>query len=398
MKNTLTCTIHILNLLSLSPMKKQFFDSDFKLGILGGGQLGRMMLAPALDLGVALYFLDPNGDSPCLQIVKNQMIGDFNDKQTVLDFGKDKDLISVEIEHVNTEALHELVREGKKVYPQPSVLDIIKDKGVQKQWFLDHGIPTADFYLVADMSEVKMDYPFVQKLRTGGYDGQGVQVVKNEMDAKDVFNEPSVIENLVDFEVELAVIVARNEDGEVNSYPMVSMAFDDKANLVSYLYSPSGRSIELEDEAKRIAEKIIIELKMVGLLAIEFFLTKDGKLLVNEMAPRPHNSGHHTIEANVTSQYEQFLRAILNLPLGSTSIVKPSVMINLLGSEGSTGVVKYQGIERYLQKEGVYFHIYGKRMTKPYRKMGHVTVMHDDMQEAVAIAEEIKNNVKVICK
>jgi len=367
-----------------------------KVGILGGGQLGRMLFPPSLDLDIPLYFLDPNPESPCLQFCRNAQVGDFNDYQTVLDFGRNLDVISVEIEHVNTKALHELEAMGKKVYPQPNVLDIIKDKGLQKEWYKENGIPTADFYLAQDASQVKESFPFVQKLRQGGYDGKGVQVINGPDDLHRLFKAPSVVENKVPFEQELAVLVARNASGEVTSYPVVGMDFDHQANLVSFLYSPANVSKEIERKARELAEELIEKLSMVGLLAVEFFLTKDGNLLVNEVAPRPHNSGHHTIEGNITSQYEQHLRAILDLPLGKTDIKQPAVMVNLLGAEGHTGLVKYEGMKSFLEMPGIHFHLYGKRQTKPYRKMGHVTIIGADIGQSILLGKQIKESVKVV--
>jgi len=369
---------------------------ESKVGILGGGQLGRMLFAPSLDLDITLHFLDPNANSPCLKFCKNQQIGDFNDYETVLLFGKEMDVISVEIEHVNTKALHQLEAMGKKVFPQAAILDMIKDKGLQKQWYKENGIPTADFYLVSDKDEVKRDFPFVQKLRKGGYDGKGVQVINGPGDLNQLFTEPSVIESKIPFDQELAVLVARNERGEVVSYPVVGMDFDHNANLVSFLYSPANVDQSIQEMARELAQDIINKMGMVGLLAVEFFLTKDGHLLVNEVAPRPHNSGHHTIEANITSQYEQHLRAITNLPLGKSDIKHPAVMVNLLGADGFKGIAKYQGMEKFLEVPGVHFHLYGKRETKPYRKMGHVTVVHEDMNEAIQMAREIKDGVSVV--
>ncbi|MFT4660012.1 MAG: 5-(carboxyamino)imidazole ribonucleotide synthase [Patiriisocius sp.] len=382
-------------MITFAGMKKFNFDSNIRVGILGGGQLGRMLFVPALELDIELHFLDPNPNSPCLRFCKNQMVGDFNDYQTVLDFGKDKDIISVEIEHVNTGALFELEKQGKAIYPQPEILEIIKDKGKQKTWYQENAIPTSDFYLVDSQKEIKAEFPYVQKLRTGGYDGKGVQVIQSINDIGSHFDAPSVIEEKVDFVMELAVLVARNEQGEVKSYPVVGMDFDHEANLVSYLYSPANVEEVIANKARALAEDLISKLGMIGLLAVEIFLTKDGDLLVNEVAPRPHNSGHHTIEGNITSQYEQHLRSICNLPLGDTDMTSPAVMVNLLGAKDQSGPVIYSGLEEFLQLSGVHFHIYGKLETKPFRKMGHVTVLNDDIDKAIATAKLVKEKVLI---
>lgn len=367
-----------------------------KIGILGGGQLGRMMLPYEKKLGVELFFLDPNPNSPCLQLKENETVGDFNNYDDVMRFATDKDIISVEIEHVNLQALYDLKAQGKKVFPQPEVLEIIKDKGVQKTWYEKNGIPTAEYYLTDDKNDIRYDFPFVQKMRKGGYDGKGVTVVKNAADTAEMFEAPSVMEKMVDFEKEVSVIVARNESGEVITFPLVAMEFDHSSNLVSYLYSPSGYDDAMENKAADIARDIIQKLDMVGLLAVEFFITKTGDLLVNEMAPRPHNSGHHTIEACTTSQFEQFLRAISGKELGSTNLNTPAIMVNLVGELGYTGNVIYKGIEDYEEHGNVFFHDYGKGTTKPNRKMGHVTITHPEIEKAIETALSLKEKVKVV--
>ena len=374
------------------------YSKDFKLGVLGGGQLGRMLIQDAISLDVKVYCLDPSPEAPCSDISNGFVIGDFNDYQSVLNFGKDKDVVTIEIEHVNVDALKELEKRGVKVFPQSEVIEVVQDKGKQKLFYKEHGVPTSDFILVDNAEQLKAKLGAdkkVQKLRRGGYDGRGVQIVDGSLKELEVFDQPSVLEDLVDIEKELAIIVARNERGEVKSYPVVDMEFSAEANLVEFLYSPAEISPSIEEKARKISENLIEKLEMVGILAVELFLTKTGEILVNEVAPRPHNSGHHTIEANITSQYAQHLRAILGLPLGSTKVIKPAVMVNLLGSEGYKGKVVYDGLEKIMSIPEVYVHIYGKADTKPYRKMGHVTILGDGMKELKQQAREIKNELVV---
>jgi 5-(carboxyamino)imidazole ribonucleotide synthase len=379
-------------------MQTDFYSSDYKIGVLGGGQLGRMLFQASLDLDIHLYFMDPAENAPCSRVSSNFEVGNLQDFDQVYQFGKDKKVLTIEIEHVNTEALKKLQSEGVKVFPQPEIIEIIQDKGLQKEFYQKHNIPTSAFTLAttaAEVSERLAKSPFVQKLRKGGYDGQGVQVLKNQSDLSKAFEGPSVLEDLVDFQTEISVICARNEKGDIASFPLVDMEFSEEANLVEFLFSPAELSEEIKKEAQEIAENIIAKLGMVGLLAVEMFVTKDGKVLVNEVAPRPHNSGHQTIEGNKISQYEQHLRAILNLPLGSTEIVKPSVMVNLLGEKGYTGSVWYENLEEVLEIPGVNVHIYGKADTKSYRKMGHVTIVADTLEEAKNRARIVKDTLKV---
>ena len=374
------------------------YSKGFKLGVLGGGQLGRMLIQDAIDLDIKVYCLDPSADAPCSKIAHGFSVGDFNDYQTVMDFGKDKDLLTIEIEHVNIQALKELEKKGVKVYPQSQIVELVQDKGAQKLFYKQHSIPTSGFVLVENATQLKNELGAdrkVQKLRRGGYDGRGVQVLDGKIDGDKIFDQPSVLEDLVDIKKELAVIVARNEQGDVVSYPVVDMEFNSNANLVEYLFSPAEISSDLEKRARDLAKNLIAQLDMVGLLAVELFLNKDDELLVNEIAPRPHNSGHHTIEANLTSQYAQHLRAILGLPLGSTSVIKPAAMINLLGEPGFKGPVKYSGLEEILKNPGVYVHLYGKSETKPFRKMGHVTLLGEDLENLRKKAKAIKETIKV---
>ncbi|MEO8149805.1 MAG: 5-(carboxyamino)imidazole ribonucleotide synthase [Bacteroidia bacterium] len=367
------------------------------LGILGGGQLGKMLLQKAADYNITAYVIDPDENAPCKNLCAKFVNASFKDFNAVMDFGKLCDIITVEIEHVNTDALLELEKWGKKIFPQPDILKMVQDKGLQKLFYQEHNIPTADFYLVENKSEIlTTKFPLIQKTRTAGYDGKGVKKLNNVADLKIAFDEPCVIESYVEFEKEIAIIVARNEDGETKCFPAVEMIFNAEANLVELLFSPANISSQIETEAEAIAIKLINDLQLVGILAVELFLTKEGKVLVNEIAPRPHNSGHQTIEGNVTSQYEQHLRAIFNLPLGSTAIVNPAVMVNILGEKNYTGEAKYEGLDDVLKIEGAYVHLYGKKITKPFRKMGHVTVVNKDLNIALRDAKKIMSTLKVI--
>jgi 5-(carboxyamino)imidazole ribonucleotide synthase len=380
---------------------KSIYDKEFKLGVLGGGQLGRMLIQQAISWDVNVYCLDPSTEAPCKEIANGFTQGDFNDYNAVKAFGKDKDVLTIEIEHVNTKALKELEEEGVKVYPQTRIIELVQDKGAQKSFYKEHGFPSSDFVLVDSKSEVKKHFKeggIVQKLRRGGYDGRGVQLLRNKDQLLDAFDAPSVIEDLVDIEKELGVIVARNPKGEVNSFPVVDMEFNKEANLVEFLYAPASISKELEQEARQLAESLIDKLEMVGLLAVELFLDKQGNLLINEIAPRPHNSGHHTIEGNYNSQYALLLRSILSMHLGSTETIKPAAMLNLLGEKGYEGPVYYVGLDEALEKEGVFVHIYGKKITKPFRKMGHVTVLGDDLDQLRNKIDEVKKILKVKSK
>lgn len=369
------------------------------IGLLGGGQLGRMMIQSAINLNLTISVLDPDKNAPCRHLVKKFTQGDLTDYDTVYDFGKDKDLITIEIENVNIQALKDLEKEGKKVFPQPHIIELIQDKGNQKMFYQRNDIPSPDFFLVENKKQITKyaDYfPFFQKMRTGGYDGKGVTKLVSPHHLDKAFDQPSVLERLVDFDKELSVVVARNEAGEIRCFPVVECEFNPEANLVEYLFSPANIKKNVEKEAIKIATTIAEKLGIVGLLAVELFLTKDGKVLVNEVAPRPHNSGHHTIEANITSQFEQHLRAILNLPLGDTAIIKAGVMVNLLGDFGFEGPAIYEGLEDVLKFSGVYVHLYGKANTKPFRKMGHATIVDDDILKAKQKAKMVKNTLKIV--
>ena len=377
-------------------MEKKFFDKGFKLGILGGGQLGRMFIQEAINYNIHVSILDPASNAPCADSAHDFVIGDFNDFDTVLNFGRNMDVVTIEIEHVNVTALYELERLGVKVFPQPKVIELIQDKGLQKEFYQTKNIASSSYQLI-DREVTADDLPIVQKLRKGGYDGRGVVVLKEENDLASSFkNAPTVLEKLVDIQKEISVIVARNEAGEIKTFPTVELEFNSEVNLVEFIFSPASVSEKVESEAQGLAKAIADKLDIVGLLAVEMFLTKTGKVLVNEIAPRTHNSGHQSIEGNITSQFEQHLRSIINLPLGDTSITQPSVMVNLLGEPNMSGSVIYEGIEELLATPGAYLHLYGKSSTKPFRKMGHFTVLNPQLNEAKIVARRLKNVVKVV--
>src|SRR5690554_5755981 len=462
-------------------MKNKWYGESFKLGVLGGGQLGRMLIQSAMNYDVHVYVMDSSITAPCGRLAYEFVEGNILSFDDVVAFGKDKDVVTVEIEHVNVDALEELEKQGVKVFPQPHILRLIQDKGLQKNFYKENNIPTAPFHLIDDQSEIAQytdQLPFVQKMRKGGYDGKGVMTIKTIADFDQSFNGPSLIEkkinfkkelsvlvarnehgeiktfpvvecefsktlNLVEFlfspanisaaieksatelaekvitdlglvgldqsfngpsliekkinfKKELSVLVARNEHGEIKTFPVVECEFSKTLNLVEFLFSPANISAAIEKSATELAEKVITDLGLVGLLAVELFLTQEDELLVNEVAPRTHNSGHHTVECNFTSQFEQHLRSILGLPLGDTGIKRPGVMVNLLGEEGYTGPAVYDGIEKLMEMSEVYVHLYGKEETKPNRKMGHVTITNDDLNEAKRVARIVQESIKVI--
>ena len=379
-------------------MKKSVIGKNHRLGILGGGQLGRMFIQSAISYDIHVHIMESTPEAPSSAAANTYTQGDITNYDDVLNFGRSMDTITVEIENVNIEALKQLVAEGKNVYPQPEILEIIKDKGVQKSFYRDNNIPTSDFELIEanpSKDELKSKIPFVHKLRTGGYDGKGVEIIRSEADLENAFTAPSLIEELIPFEKELSVIVARNERGETAVFPTVECEFND-ANLVAFLFSPAEVDKSIEEAAEKLAIDVINKLGMVGILAVELFLTKDGQLLVNEIAPRPHNSGHHTIECNITSQFEQHMRSILNLPLGSTKMTQAGAMVNVTGEPGYTGPAIYEGLEKVMAMEGTHIHLYGKETTKPNRKMGHITIASDNLEQVKIIADQVKSSFKVI--
>lgn len=368
------------------------------LGILGGGQLGRMVIQSAISYNIDIHILDPDPNAPCKDICQKFVEGKLTDFDTVYTFGKNCDVITIEIENVNTEALQKLADEGQEVFPQPHIINMIQDKRLQKQFYKNNNIPSADFILTANKEEVKANsgfLPAVNKLGREGYDGRGVQVLKTDEDLEKAFDAPGLLEKLIDFEQELSVIVARNKHGETIAFPSVECSFHPTANLVEFLFAPANVSPEIEEKAKSLAFQVIEKLEMVGILAVEMFVTKSGEILVNEIAPRPHNSGHHTIEANFTSQFEQHMRSVLNMPLGNTTLRCPAAMVNLLGEDGYTGNAIVEGMDQAISQKGVYVHLYGKKVTKPFRKMGHVTILDEDVSVLKKRALEIKEIIKI---
>ncbi len=382
-----------------------FFSSNFKLGILGGGQLGKMMLYTTRKFDITAYVMDSNDDAPCKIACNHFTIGDLMDFDAVYNFGKQVDLLTFEIENVNVDALERLEKEGIVVYPSSQNLRVIQNKATQKLFYRTHNIPTSNFSQFTYLSEVEdaitkgtLKFPFVWKAAQFGYDGNGVKIVKQLSDLKGLSTGECIAEALVPFKNELAVIVARNTSGEVKTYPVVEMEFHPEANQVEYVICPARIDKVVAQKATDVALKVSEAFKHVGLLAVEMFQTETDDILVNEVAPRPHNSGHQTIEANYTSQFEQHIRAILNLPLGNTESTVGGIMVNLVGAEGHTGNVIYDNIEDIMGLDGVTPHIYGKKQTRPFRKMGHVTIVNKDITKARQIAEQVKQTIKVISK
>lgn len=370
-----------------------------RIGILGGGQLGRMIIQEAINYNLFISVLDPDPNAPCSVVANEHVVGDFKEYQSVMDFGKNCDLVTIEIENVNTRALKDLAKSGIEVYPEPAVIEIIKDKRKQKTFYKANRIPTSEFMLVEGRKDIEahVDFlPFVNKLGTAGYDGRGVKVLQSDADLAEAFDQPGLIEKYIPFEKELAMIVARNKKGEIKTYPLVEMVFNPVENLVEYLFSPANVDGLVHQKAESIARDIISKLNMTGLLAVELFLDKENNLLVNEIAPRVHNSGHHTIESCASSQFDQFLRSILNLPLGNTDLRAHAAMINLLGSPGHKGLAKYQGVEETLGCSNAFIHLYGKKETRPFRKMGHLTVIADSHEALLSSINDLKKAIKII--
>lgn len=380
-----------------------YFSSNFKLGILGGGQLGKMLLNETRKLDIHTCVLDASDEAPCKIACNEFFKGDLLDYETVYNFGKKVDVLTFEIENVNIDALEALEKEDIKVYPSSKTLRNIQNKAVQKLFYIDHKIPTAPFSRFAYASEIEdaidnggLQLPFVWKSAQFGYDGNGVKVVRTKDDLKGLPSTECIAETLIPFKNELAVIVSRNVSGEVKTYPVVEMEFHPEANQVEYVICPARIDAKVAQKAQDIALKLSQAFDHVGLLAVEMFQTENDDILVNEVAPRPHNSGHHTIESSYTSQFEQHLRAILNLPLGATESKVAGIMVNLVGAEGHSGNVAYKNIETIMKMNGVTPHIYGKKQTRPFRKMGHVTIVNENLNTARQIAEEVKNTIKVI--
>ncbi|MEZ0006932.1 5-(carboxyamino)imidazole ribonucleotide synthase [Flavobacterium sp. 28YEA47A] len=380
-----------------------YFSSDFKLGILGGGQLGKMLLADTRKFDIQTYVLDPSEEAPSRMGCNKFYQGDLMDYDTVYEFGKKTDVLTFEIELVNLEALEKLEQEGIKVYPSPKTLRNIQNKGRQKDFYKTHNIPTAPFQRFQTLEELKnslennnLSLPFVWKSAEFGYDGNGVKIVRSTSDLANLPNVECIAEEMIPFKNELAVIVVRNPKGEIKTYPVVEMEFHPEANQVEYVICPARIDDNVAAKAREIALKVSEAFEHVGLLAVEMFQTENDEILVNEVAPRPHNSGHYSIEASYTSQFENHLRAILDLPLGNTESKVAGIMVNLVGEEGHSGQVVYKNIEEILAIDGVTPHIYGKRETRPFRKMGHVTIVNKDIAKARKTAEEVKKLIRVI--
>ncbi|MCR5863269.1 5-(carboxyamino)imidazole ribonucleotide synthase [Flavobacterium sp. J372] len=376
-----------------------YFSSDFVLGILGGGQLGKMLLTETRRMDIQTYVLDPSDEAPCRVGCDKFFTGSLMDFDTVYNFGKQVNVLTFEIEHVNVQALEKLESEGVKVYPSPATLKQIQNKGTQKDFYRDNNIPTAPYRRFESLSELKaanITMPFVWKSTQFGYDGNGVKVIRSMESFEGLPDVQCIAEDMVPFKNELAVIVARNPSGQVATYPVVEMEFHPEANQVEYVICPARIDDAVAQKARNIALQVGERFKHVGLLAVEMFQTEDDEILVNEVAPRPHNSGHYSIEASYTSQFEQHLRAILDLPLGNTKSKVAGIMVNLVGAEGHSGKVVYENIEKILSLGGVAPHIYGKKETRPFRKMGHVTIVNKDVDKARKIAEEVKNTIRVI--
>ncbi len=374
-----------------------------KLGILGGGQLGKMLINVTRKWNIETYILDPNPDCPASKCCDLFFKGDFNSYKDVYDFGKKVDIVTIEIEHVNVKALYKLQKEGIDVYPSPSNIELIQNKGVQKDFFKKNKIPTSNYKRFANkkilseyISKIESSYPFIWKSETMGYDGKGVKLVKCLSDLDEINENSCVIEDVVDIKHELAVLVARNNSGESKSYPVLEMEFNQKSNQVEYVILPSRIPEKIKLKSLKVADLVSKSLEHVGIIAVELFCTNNGDVLVNEIAPRVHNSGHLTIESCITSQFEQHIRAIYNLTLGSVSQILPSVMINLVGENKHNGEAYYLNIDKAFDLDGVYPHLYGKKITKPYRKMGHITIIDEKLENAVSKARILKNTIKII--
>ena len=380
-----------------------YFSSDFKVGILGGGQLGKMLLAETRKFDIQTYILDPSDETPSQFGATKFFRGILMDFDTVYQFGKMVNLLTIEIENVNLDALDKLEEEGLPVYPSPKTLRLIQNKGRQKDFYVQNNIPTSPHQRFIDLNDLRkslekdeLEFPFVWKCAQFGYDGNGVKICRSALDLVKLPDVECIAEQMVPFKNELAVIVARSVSGEVKTYPVVEMEFHPEANQVEYVICPARIEEKVAQKATEIALKVSEAFNHVGLLAVEMFQTEDDEILVNEVAPRPHNSGHYSIEASYTSQFENHLRAILDLPLGNTNSKVAGIMVNLVGEEGFSGQVVYENIEKVMAIDGVTPHIYGKRETRPFRKMGHVTIVNENMDEARKIAEEVKNSIRVI--
>ena len=368
-------------------------SKQVKIGVLGGGQLGKMLIQAAIDFDLYVKVLDPDSLAPCSGIAHEFQQGSLQDEKTILEFAKDCDVVTIEIEHIHTQALEKLREMGKVVFPSPEILSLVQDKRKQKEFYLKNGFPTSPFWLIDDesgFSQINGNFPWVYKTAFAGYDGKGVKVLREERDLRDPLNFPGLIEEMVSIQKEIAVIIARNLEGQVSIYPPIEMVFHPEGNLVEYLISPPQLAPRLIEQAEQMASDLAEKMNFVGLLAVEMFLTNSDELLINEIAPRPHNSGHHTIRANMTSQFEQHLRAILNLPLGKTDLLVQGAMVNILGNPKESGPPIYKGMEKILDIPGVYVHLYGKALSRPFRKMGHITILDPERESLIQTIQQVR--------
>ncbi len=369
-----------------------------KIGILGGGQLGYMFLQNALQYPYEIHILDPSANAPCAKHAHRFVQGDFADYETVVEFGKDLDAIGIEIEHVNVDALRELKSRGKRVVPDPETLAIIQDKSLQKQFYVDNGIPTAPYFELENWKDlicVVTEFPLFQKAKKGGYDGKGVQYLNSRNETEKILRVPAIYETPADLEKEIAVVVVADGKGNLVNYPVVELVFNQEYNLLDYLLMPSELNDSKAKEAEEIARKLVAALNSPGVFAVEMFLNKNGTIWVNETACRVHNSGHSTIEAAQSSQFDQMLRTLADLPLGNTELYAASAMVNLIGIEGESGIAEIQNLDQMLKIPRVYLHWYAKEETRPGRKMGHVTLVDDDLERLKSNIEKVNKTVQV---
>jgi len=381
----------------------QLFSSNFKLGILGGGQLGKMLMYDAKRYDLHTKVMDSSQKAPCAKLADEFILGDITDYDDVVSFGNKVDVITVEIEKINTDALLFLEKNGKKVFPSALTLKVIQNKSDQKDFYKKHNLPSSRFKNYSNLDELKnnfekdnFEFPFVWKSSKFGYDGKGVKIIKNYDDLNFYFENECLIEEKISIQKELSVIVARNISGEMKCFPVVEMEFNENSNLVEYVMCPASVSKDIEERAMQIAMNTSEKFNIVGLLAVELFLTTEDEILINEVAPRPHNSGHHTIECCVTSQFDQHIRCVLDLPLGETKILVPGIMVNLVGQNKVEGNVIYKNINDIFDIPGVFIHIYGKKKSRLNRKMGHITIVNKDINKAIEIGKKIKKKIKVI--
>ncbi len=387
----------------MNKLTPQAYSSHLKVGILGGGQLGKMLCQAASEWDLSISILDPAEDCPARFSCSYFQQGSFQDYETVMEFAQNVDILTIETEHVNIQALLDLQKQGLTIHPDPKKLRIIQDKGLQREFYHKHKLPTISSVLYNGKDEMMngvkngdITFPFVQKITKGGYDGRGVINIFSEDDLIKLMDQTSLVEELVQIKKEIAVVVARNHKGQTESYPPVEMVFHAQANMLDYLLSPADISDEISTLAINMAKDTINAFEIQGLLAVEFFIDMDDRLIINEVAPRPHNSGHHTIESSLTSQYQQHLRGILNLPLGSTFQMINAAMVNMVGEPGYNGTPLYQGFDEALSIDGVHLHVYGKTSTQPFRKMGHITIVDPDIQSLKEKAHKVRNIIKVI--